>query len=541
MSFNSALYNYKRNETMLSGKHFRRKTMVTAYESDVVEEEGGQETGPTVDPDLIYFWDFSAANYTEEKITKDPIFQLTESDGTACRSQITDIYGEIGVPAYTQANKYISARNNNQPFPLTTFDHFKLEPEITFLYEYNVSGGFNLFQNTNKKSTMLFIQPEMLYRFGTVASSSDPDDPLQPSGISSPINVSTGLQTLRSANTGYPNIPNFSISMFRPGGTNFYHSDFDHDTLTTQGVFQYCVNGTGHKLAFGTRTDETYRYFFVYHNKKYFEKSVGSSVGNYTNWNRHLPLINFRETTGDAVMNLKSIKIYKRFLQPDEIDNKTDRFPFLYHFVCDQTNTYLNWQSTSSRFDKVVGDNHVQYIQFNDDGAIYSYIGLNPLDMTSPVIWYEYELEVVSTWASFGIEFWNNYSNTPYGTYSNNYFDSTFNGLAFGIDGSQYIKYKCGSTIVSTSTPIALSQKKYLSFAYTANDVRFYYDKTLIGTVLRTNDDSLWTSIEAQTALNNHTRFGVFNIGLSVQNKVHFIVRHSFNEDRGLLNNDVLI
>ena len=39
MSFNSAILNYERNETMLSGKHFKRKTMITAYESDNVEKE----------------------------------------------------------------------------------------------------------------------------------------------------------------------------------------------------------------------------------------------------------------------------------------------------------------------------------------------------------------------------------------------------------------------------------------------------------------------------------------------------------------------
>ena len=538
MSFNSALFNYKKNETMLSGKHFRRKTMITAYETDVVEE---QETGPTVDPDLIYYWDFTDANYTEEKITKNAIFQLTESDNNVLRSQITDIYGEIGVPAFTEANKFISAINNNQPFPVGTFDNIKLEPEITFLYEYNVSGGFDLFQNANQSAAMLFIQPEMLYNFGTTASSSDPDDPLQPSGLSSTLNANARNQYLRSVNTSYPDNPNFNISMFRPGGTVYTHPDFDHNTIATQGVFPYCVNAKKHQLAFGTRINGDYRYFFVYHNKKYIEKSMGSSSANYTNWNRHLPLFLFREANGDAIMNLKSIKIYKRFLEPDEIDDKTDRFPFLYHFVCDPYNTYLNWTSTSSRFEKVVQANHVQYIQFNDSGAIYSKIGLKPLDMSSPVIWYEYELEVVSPSSTFGIEFWNNYSNTPYGTYTNNYFDSMFNGIAFGIDGTQKIKYKCGATIVLTSTDIALSQKKYLSFAYTANDVKFYYDKSLIGTVLRANDDSLWTSIEAQTALNNHTRFGVFNIGLSVQNKLHFIVRHSFTEDRGFLDNEVLI
>ena len=39
MSFNSAVFNYERNETMLSGKHFRQKTMVTAYETDNVKNE----------------------------------------------------------------------------------------------------------------------------------------------------------------------------------------------------------------------------------------------------------------------------------------------------------------------------------------------------------------------------------------------------------------------------------------------------------------------------------------------------------------------
>ena len=50
MSFNSAVYNYERNETMLSDKPFKRKTMVTHYEQEIVDVE------PAIgyDPDLVY-------------------------------------------------------------------------------------------------------------------------------------------------------------------------------------------------------------------------------------------------------------------------------------------------------------------------------------------------------------------------------------------------------------------------------------------------------------------------------------------------------
>jgi hypothetical protein len=191
--------------------------------------------------------------------------------------------------------------------------------------------------------------------------------------------------------------------------------------------------------------------------------------------------------------------------------------------------------TTHANITKVIDFNHVLYLQFNNNISVYSKITTGyAIDMTSPVIWYEYELELRSTSSTFAIEFFNNFANNS--TYTNNYFNSSFSGLSFGVDGNQLIKFKCGDTITTTGITFPLNTKKYLSFAYTATEVKFYYDKQLVGTVLKTDDDSLWTHLESQTG---ETRFGVFNLGSS-GNRAHFLVRHSFIEDRGALNNEVL-
>jgi hypothetical protein len=103
MSFNSAILNYERNETMLSGKHFKRKTMITAYESDVVPvvEE-------PLDPDLLYYWDFSSQNYTEEKVSKNALFKLYEDNLSTFRPQVIDVYGATGA-----LERHIQWKNNS--------------------------------------------------------------------------------------------------------------------------------------------------------------------------------------------------------------------------------------------------------------------------------------------------------------------------------------------------------------------------------------------------------------------------------------------
>ena len=534
MSFNSAVYDYERNETMNSGKHFKRKTMVTAYESDYIETPVVETP---VDPDLLYWWDFSKDNYTQEQISKNPMFQLYESTGAAFRPQVVDIYENKGVKAGIGSsgnNPYIECNNNGQPFPIGTFDHFNPD-NLTFVYEYSVEGGFDVFNNISNRATALFIEPSMLYNFGTVASSTDRDDPSMPSGLSCVINCKDLRQFRRAMNTD--DTEPIQIYSHRPNGDYFYQANgyaaHGHDTMPTQGLFPYCVNGDNHKHAFGYRTKDGNRYFFYYKNKQYYEVSM---EGTKTHWNRHLPLVQFRERENVANMVLKSIKIYNRFLEVDEFPNKTDRFPFLYHFMALISYTYALLSS-----ERVLGPNYLQYANFTVNLAVYSRIasvGLEDMNVNN-MIWYEYDLELLSSTSTFGIEFFNNYSNSGYTDKTKNYFQSTYKGICFGVDGDQFIKYKCGTnTIVTTTSTFPLNTRKFLSFAFTSTDVKFYYDKELIGTVLRSNDSSLWTWIESQPSTNK-TRFGVFNLTAS-NNRAHFIVTHSFTEDRGTLDNTVL-
>jgi hypothetical protein len=87
----------------------------------------------------------------------------------------------------------------------------------------------------------LFFIPNLCYKFGTTASSSDPDDALQPSGIESSINPKD-LRQFERAMTTDPTNPNFNITAYRPAHYSFYNANaYDHRTKAVQGVFPYCV------------------------------------------------------------------------------------------------------------------------------------------------------------------------------------------------------------------------------------------------------------------------------------------------------------
>jgi hypothetical protein len=217
-------------------------------------------------------------------------------------------------------------------------------------------------------------------------------------------------------------------------------------------------------------------------------------------------------------MVLHSIKIYNRFLEASEFDDFERRFPFLYHYVS------TDYDIDNTKVSRVIDFNHVQYLEFLTDYASNSGPLPTPFDFTK-AIWYEYEIEIQSSTSTFAIEFFNvlnTQGNSTYLQYTNNYFDSSWDGLAFGVDNG-FLKYKCGNTIQTTTTQIPLNERKFISFLYTSTEVKFYYDKTLLATVSRSTDASLFTHCEGLTQT---TRLSVFNLGAS-NNRVHFLVRHN--------------
>jgi len=233
-------------------------------------------------------------------------------------------------------------------------------------------------------------------------------------------------------------------------------------------------------------------------------------------------------------MCLHSLKIYNRFLEIDEFDELDSRFPFLYHFI---SNSYIYRTDYTNR---VILPNHDIYAEFIADASLYStsIYGTHLFNFSNP-IWYEYEIEICSATSTFGIDFFNS-SNANVYTYplTNNFFDTTFSGLAFGVE-NQYLKYKCGSTVQTTSITVPLNQRKFISFLYTSTEVKFYYDKQLIATVLRSVDDSMFNYCENNFP--NLTYISIFNLGGTTNNKVHFAVRHSFERtDLGTADNSIL-
>lgn len=520
MSFNQGVYDHEMNETMLSGKHFRRKTMVTAYESDVVVEE----EIPVIDPsliDLVYHWDFgSSTNYLMEQITKN-----THFDVTGPRSQFLDIYGNKGL----LLDSTIRVENGGSSFtPTNVFDNLNTD-NLSFKVKYSCVQSFELASHTFGEDAWVDFIFRILYKYGTVKNSDDYDDPLNPSGFENNFNAKNTALTQKNIFETIDGNSTIDIAM-TPFSTRFYnYSDLNHTYLATQGVFPYSMGAKDLVICFGHRTKpDGYKYQFLYINKTYVEQQVGLASDTKMYFNRHLPLFEIIENRRKADVTINDVKIYKRFLEVDEIEEYTPEFPFLYHFVCGRRFTYSN----HANIIKTVEINFAIYATFTDNSVMYAN---GPLDYTNG-IWYEYELELLSSTSKFGIEFFRTQANNnDYNTDTNNYFDSSFNGLCLGVDGNQFIKYKCGNTIVTTTTVFPLNTRKYISFYYTPDQVLFYFDKILVGTVDKSTDPSLWNEIVTET--DGMARFSIFNLGVS-NNKAHFIVRHG-TEDRGLLDNSV--
>jgi len=538
MSFNSGVFNHIQNGTMTANKQFSRKTMISDYEKPVVEV-----VGEPLDPDLLYWYDFTGDNIQQEKITKDPMFDITMNDGSTFTAQEQDYNGDTGIRI---AKTPMTVNNNQSSFPIGTFDHIS-DDGCAIVMEYSIADEFDIQTHNQQQDTSFFLQTTFLYKFGTTQSSQDIDDALQPSGFHLNLNSKDKKFYPRFLKLDKDQLPTVYISVYRPTYQFYNSNSFGWRAMTTLGYFPYNRSGK-HTITFGYKRVDGALIFYVYlDNDVYFENQIINDPNTGMIKNRHLPMLYIRDLDYlkfSCTTNLKSVKVFNRAIELNELPDRVDRFPFLYHFITGKSNVYYNWNHVN--VNRVIQANHVQYLQFDDNAPIYARIDQPDntrdsygIDMTSPVIWYEYELEIRSSTSTFAIDFFNVFRNnqSPYSTLTNNYFSSSYSGLCFGVDGDQFIKYKCGSTIVTTTTQMPLNTKKYLSFAYTATEVKFYYDKQLIGTVLKSTDASLWTHLAAQTY---ESIFGVFNLGLS-GNRGHFIVRHSFTEDRGTLDNNVLI
>jgi hypothetical protein len=344
------------------------------------------------------------------------VYQLRYKTGDF-QPQVQDFNGETGIiiaPTYN----VMRADNNGAPFPLGAFDHISDE-NFTISFEYSLADEFDIADNPDGRDTTFKLNISFLGKYETDVASQDIDDPLQPSGIMYSLNSKLLTYSPTNMNLDTSQLPTLVLVGFRPSKytdgdeLSFYASNtFNHTSLTTQGHFPYNRSGK-HTIAFGYRTKADGKYFFTYHDREtYFEKRMTTQTDLKMIKNRHLPLFTIYDggASYHHTVVMKKIKIYNRFLEAIEIPERVDRFPFLYHFVTGLDKTYVNHSHANiTRVREKY--THVQYLQFNDSVVIYANIvvGVNGLDLTSPVIWYEYEMEVCSTTSTFALEFFNVY------------------------------------------------------------------------------------------------------------------------------------
>lgn len=478
----------------------------------------------SADSSMVYGWDFSALDYTIEQVGGAAIMEMHESDGSTFRSQYVDEWGQVGIvpskhSASGKGTQKIQVANMGQPFPLGTFDSFSRR-NITFRYDYSVIDSYYVFNNLLNEATSLFIEPSLAYKFGTQPpASNDRDDPAMMSGLQSIVNCKDTRQFQR-AMLELANSDPMQINSYRPGHTSFHNENkFGWRCIATQGQFQYNVTASNHQLAFGLYEDSGTLRFWIRHNKIYFENIVSYTADIQLLINRHVPFIEFREREGDALMTLKSIRIYNRKLEASEFDELIPKHAFKYHHIVDDR----AWVYTSPAVITILSSGY-ECLKFDQDATIYprcSDVSLLP-NIFAGDLFYEFQLEFADLASTFAVEFFNN---TDTGLYTSapttNYFDSGNTGIALGINGSANLTYKAGNTLVDTAFVVPLATSQRVSFFASQSEVKFYLGGQLVGTVLRAVDSSFWDS-----TANTNFYMSVFSFG-GIGNRIIHLVKHA--------------
>jgi len=277
-------------------------------------------------------------------------------------------------------------------------------------------------------------------------------------------------------------------------------------------------------------------------NVLYLENRITTDPNYKFYYNNTIAFLKIKEvnlTNALSTMVMKNIKIYDRVLDITELTPGIVFHKFRYHFVSDTSQTYQNDTSALTHVRSISGYNRnanppiMNKSIFIGDVSYTASKSVNSdqiANLYNNDWWIEYELEYITTTSIFAIQMFNNNSNLT--TYVD-YYGATQDGIVWGVSNG-FLKYKCGSTIVTTTTAIASGDRKFYSVFISQNECKFYYNRILQATVLKTSDPSFWNNNANQGYF-----FGLINT-TSSNNVAHFLVKIA-NEDLGTESNPITI
>lgn len=467
------------------------------------------------DTSLLYHWDFSRSqlNYNKEIISNgDPSLSFVENAGIAFRSQATDVYNQTGIVVDQNSSFQIDPISEERIASIN-MDNFTLQ--FQFSIEDDMLGATGLIAHTKD----LTFKVKFCYNYNDV-SSTPTDDANVSSGFALTINAGANKIYNRVTYLGvnddgtFPLIPTHgNIWSYDPAYPNFY----DHST-STQGQFPLDVSKRNQTITIRTRIEYSSpptRYYEIFiDNVMYVQFSTGLSNKSIF-LNKTIPFLTIEANNqhgSTPIMNMKSIKIFNKTIPNAELPHQTTlRYPYSYHYIC---STYAYEIPVGASIEK--GTSSDYKVIFNQTANVYNKVHKTEhlLDLSINPVWYEFEMYYTTSTTVFGMEFFNETTNTNYGSVlAGGYFNISYAGVAFGIINGK-VNYRVGNQLIDTKRPVDSTLHTYSIYITDAN-VSFYFDKEYIGGLP-------WIS-PAPVGGHYHS---IFNVG-SGSNSVRNLVKHA--------------
>ena len=90
--------------------------------------------------------------------------------------------------------------------------------------------------------------------------------------------------------------------------------------------------------------------------------------------------------------------------------------------------------------------------------------------------------------------------------------------------------------MVDAGVTVSAGDRKFISVYMGSDTLKFYYDKTLVGEVLNSNESTFWTDVIGGSFCHSW-----FNIGTSTANRLYHLVKHTDSDlDLGVSPNTLL-
>ena len=482
---------------------------------------------------VMYRWDFgaSSSNYYAETITGLSALDFVEGSGNVFRGQYVDAFERTGiVPGIFEYNNIRYTGNTGlQVIGNQTINDNLDMSDLSIVINFSVKDDYYL---SGAKRTYVRFGLNMFY--GTTFST-DLNDPNQRGGFRFNFH-SKSTKTMFSAHcletdpaTGdFLNPQTSSIYAIRDLRYISTYKDFPGTDgirfiSIRDGQYPFDVTGGDKQITYISKLDtvtgmHTFKVF-------YCQTLILNEVLNQNSTefklfkNTFKSLINISEIGeiyGNSIMNMYDVTIYAREIAPSEMLPHIPYHNFKYHFV-NEPSDYIIVDTGIVDTEIVSYTGYPEnYVEFQGDSVYIStfHYLMEYIDFH----WREYELEYDS--GTVGVEFFNVTSTSTY-AFGDNYFDVSYPGIAFGVVNGA-LTYRVGSSLVDTGVTVLPGDRKFISIYMGADTLKFYYDKTLVGTVSNNNDATLWVNVYDGSYCHSW-----FNIGTSTTNRLYHIVKHT--------------